>query len=65
MTGMLNLLAIFIIIGVVLGVINAYLPMPPAIKSLLNLVGVIILILYVLQFFGLINTILPVLHLFR
>ena len=65
MTVMLNLLAIFIIFGVGLGIINAYIPMPAAIKSLLNLVVVIILILYVLQFFGLINTILPVLHLFK
>lgn len=65
MTGMLNLLALFIIFGVVLWIVNAYIPMPSAIKSLLNLVAVIILILYVLQFFGLIAISLPVLHIFK
>lgn len=59
MHDLLNLLANIIVFGLVLGLINAYIPMPPLIKSLLNLVVAIVLIIYILQFFGLINTILP------
>ena len=64
-TALLNLIAIFIIFGVGLWIINAYIPMPPPIKSLLNLVVVIILVIYVLQFFGLINTVLPMFYVLR
>lgn len=62
---LLNLIALIIVAGVLMWLINVFIPMPPAIKSLLNVLVVIILILYILQFFGLIKTILPVIQVFH
>lgn len=59
MHGLLNLIALIIVFGVVLWLVNTFIPMPPAIKSLLNVFVLIILVIYILQFFGLIKTILP------
>ena len=59
MHDLLNLFANIIVFGVVLGLINVYIPMPPLIKSLLNLVVSIVLIIYILQFFNIIHTVLP------
>lgn len=65
MTELLNLFAIIIIFGLALWLVNVFIPMPGAIKSLLNILVVIILVLYILQYFGLINTVLPTIKLFR
>lgn len=62
---LLNLLVVIIIFGVVLGLINRFIPMPPAIQTLLNLVVLAVLVIYVLQFFNLINPILPSITFFR
>lgn len=56
---LINLLVLIILVGLVLWGINAYIPMPGLIKSLLNFVVFVVLVIYVLQFFGLIKTILP------
>ena len=53
----IELLLVIVVIGAVMWIINAYIPMPMAIKSILNLIVVILLIIYVLQFFGLIKPI--------
>jgi len=50
---LLGLLVFLCVVGVVLWVINTYVPMAPAIKNLINVVVVIIAILYVLQALGL------------
>lgn len=63
--GLLNLIALIVIVGVLMWLINAFIPMPPAIKTLLNVVVLIVLIIYVLQFFGLINTIFPEIRIFK
>lgn len=65
MSELINLLFLIVIVGVVLGLINAYIPMPGAIKSILNLLVIILLIVYILQFFGLIQPILPTIRFFR
>lgn len=65
MPELLNLIALIILFGVVMWLINAFIPMPVAIKSLLNIVVLIVLIIYVLQFFKLIQPIFPVLNVFR
>ncbi|KTC86413.1 Thivi_2564 family membrane protein [Legionella brunensis] len=65
MSDLLNLLALIIVFGVALWLVNVLIPMPSAIKTLLNLVVLIILIIYVLQFFGIIHTVLPPIRLFR
>ena len=56
---LLNLIANFIAFGLGMWLINAYIPMPSGIKSLLNLLVVIVLVLYVLQFFEVIHTVIP------
>ena len=62
---LLNLILLIIIAGVLMWIVNVYIPMPAAIKSLLNVLVLIILIIYILQFFGVIKVILPGITLFR
>jgi hypothetical protein len=62
---LLNLIALIIIAGVLMWVINVFIPMPGAIKSLLNVLVLIVLIIYILQFFGVIKVILPGITIFR
>lgn len=57
---LLNLIAVIIIFGVALWLVNVFIPMPGAIKSLLNLLVVVVLIIYILQFFHIIGTVLPI-----
>ena len=49
----LSLLVALIIVGVALYLINAYVPMAPPIKTIINVVVVLIVILWLLQVFGL------------
>lgn len=65
MHDLLNLIALIIVFGVALWLINAFIPMPAAIKSLLNVLVLIVLIIYILQFFNLINTILPMVSILK
>lgn len=65
MTDLLNLIVLIVIFGVVMWLINAYIPMPGGIKSLLNIVVLIVLVVYVLQFFGVVKTSLPTIRFFR
>lgn len=65
MSDLLNLFALIIVFGVAMWLINIWIPMAGAIKSLLNLLVLIVLIIYILQFFHLIPNILPVIKLFR
>jgi hypothetical protein len=65
MSNLLNLIAVIVVFGLGLWLINAFIPMPSAIKSLLNIVVLIVLIIYVLQFFGIIQPIFPVIRLFK
>lgn len=65
MTELLNLFALIIIFGIVLWLVNAFIPMPGAIKTLLNVLVLIVLIIYVLQFFGLVRTGLPTITFFK
>ncbi|MCW8410292.1 hypothetical protein OQJ13_15030 [Legionella sp. PATHC035] len=65
MSGLLNLIAVIVIFGVVLWLIDTFIPMPPSIKSLLNVLVLIVLVIYILQFFGLIKTILPMIKILK
>ena len=65
MNDLLNLIALIIVFGVVLWLINAFIPMPSAIKSLLNVLVLIVLIIYILQFFGVIQNILPMMTILK
>ncbi|MDP3559850.1 MAG: Thivi_2564 family membrane protein [Legionellaceae bacterium] len=61
----LNLLVLIIIAGVLLWGVNVFIPMAGAIKSLLNFLVLVLLIIYILQFFGLVKPILPFPNIFR
>ena len=50
---LLNIVIVLILVGVVLGLINRYIPMASSIKSLLNVVVVIAVGVWLLQAFGL------------
>jgi 1-acyl-sn-glycerol-3-phosphate acyltransferase len=49
---LLTILIVIVIVGVVLWLINNYVPMQPSIKKILNIVAVIILIIWLLSAFG-------------
>ncbi|MEA2679585.1 MAG: hypothetical protein QOK03_1307 [Candidatus Binataceae bacterium] len=54
---LVGIVLVLIIAGLVLWLINTYIPMAGAIKSLLNVVVFIVLLIWVLQVFGLIGNI--------
>jgi len=49
---MLNLILILIAVGVLLWLVNAYIPMDAKIKNILNIVVVICVVLWLLTVFG-------------
>jgi hypothetical protein len=49
---LITIVLVLIVVGVLLWLINAYIPMAGAIKTILNLVVVIAVILWLLQAFG-------------
>ena len=54
---LVGIVLVLIIAGLVLWLINTYIPMAAAIKSLLNVVVFIVFLIWVLQVFGLIGNI--------
>ncbi len=54
---LINLLVILIVVGVLLWLVNNYIPMDGKIKSILNAVVVIGVVLWLLQVFGLLASI--------
>jgi hypothetical protein len=53
---LLQIVVILIVVGVVLGLVNSYIPMASSIKSILNGVVVICVVLWLLQVFGLLGS---------
>lgn len=51
----LGLIVLLVIVGLVLWLINTFIPMQPNIKTLLNVVVLIIMVLYVISAFGLLG----------
>lgn len=49
---LINLIVVLMVVGVLLWLINTYLPMDGKIKSILNGVVVIVVVLWLLQIFG-------------
>jgi hypothetical protein len=49
---LIGLVAVLIVVGVLLWLVNTYLPMDGKIKSILNAVVVIAVIIWLLQIFG-------------
>lgn len=49
---LIQLLIVFIIVGVILWLVNTYIPMAPPIKTVMNVVVVLVLCLWLLSLFG-------------
>jgi hypothetical protein len=54
---LVNIVVILVVVGLVMWLINTYIPMAGAIKSLLNIVVFVVVLIWVLQIFGLIGAI--------
>lgn len=52
---LLTIVVVLIVVGVILWLINAYIPMQSTIKGILNAVVVIVVVLWLLQAFGLLG----------
>jgi len=53
---LVHLVIVLIVVGVVLWLINTYIPMQSTIKGILNLVVIIIVVLWLLSAFGIIHS---------
>jgi hypothetical protein len=53
---LLYIVGLLIVVGVLLWLVNTYIPMDPKIKGILNAVVVIAVVIYLLQVFGLLGT---------
>jgi hypothetical protein len=53
---LLYIVGLLIVVGVLLWLVNTYIPMDGKIKSILNAVVVIAVVIYLLQVFGLLGT---------
>lgn len=53
----LTILLVLVVVGVILWLVNAFIPMDSKIKSILNAVVVILVIIWLLQAFGLLDSI--------
>jgi hypothetical protein len=54
---LINIIIVLVIVGVALWAINNYIPMAAPIKTILNVVVVIVVCLWLLQAFGIIGSI--------
>jgi len=52
---LISLIITLIVVGVLLWLINAYIPMDGKIKKILNIVVVIVVVLWLLSVFGVLN----------
>jgi hypothetical protein len=52
---LISLIVVLIVVGVLLWLINTYIPMDPKIKNILNIVVVIVVVLWLLSVFGLLS----------
>jgi hypothetical protein len=53
---LINLVIVLIVVGVLLWLVNTYIPMDQKIKSILNIVIVIAVVLWLLQVFGILGS---------
>jgi hypothetical protein len=49
---LINLVIVLIVVGVLLWLVNTYIPMDRKIKNILNIVVVIVVVIWLLQVFG-------------
>ena len=53
---LINLVAVLIVVGILLWLINRFIPMAGTIKSILNAVVVIVVVFWLLNVFGLVHS---------
>ena len=53
---LLNIFIVLIVVGVLLWLVNSYIPMDRKIKSILNVVVVILVVIWLLKVFGLFSS---------
>jgi hypothetical protein len=53
---LLNIVFILIVVGVLLWLVNSYIPMDGKIKKILNIVVVVVVVLWLLNVFGLFSS---------
>jgi hypothetical protein len=53
---LINLVVVLIVVGVLLWLVNAYIPMDRKIKNILNIVVVIAVVVWLLQAFGVLGS---------
>jgi membrane-bound ClpP family serine protease len=53
---LINLVVVLIVVGVLLWLVNAYIPMDGKIKKILNIVVLIVVVLWLLQAFGILGS---------
>lgn len=53
---LMTVIIVLIVVGVLLWLVNAYIPMDSKIKSILNIVVVIAVVLWLLQAFGILGS---------
>ncbi len=53
---LLNIFIVLIVAGVILWLVNNYIPMDAKIKRILNAVAVIVLVVWLLQIFGILSS---------
>lgn len=54
---LVGIVVVLVVVGLILWLINTYIPMASAIKSLLNIVVFVVVLIWILQVFGLIGPI--------
>ncbi|HEY2924487.1 MAG TPA: Thivi_2564 family membrane protein [Candidatus Eisenbacteria bacterium] len=54
---LVHIVLVLIVVGVLLWLINSFIPMDPKIKSILNIVVIIAVIIWLLQAFGILGPI--------
>lgn len=52
----LTIIVLLVVVGVILWLVNSYIPMQPVIKKILNVVIVIIVIVWLLNVFGVLGS---------
>jgi hypothetical protein len=52
---LINIIIILILVGLAMWLVNTYIPMAAGIKSLLNVVVFVVVLIWILQVFGLIG----------
>jgi hypothetical protein len=54
---LITIIVVLVVVGIVLWLINAYIPMQSTIKSILNAVVIIVVVIWLLQVFGVLGSV--------